>query len=122
MNGSGDAQESAFPVWLVLVIGIGGSVLGLFLGGIVEILGEPKDLIGGAVVLGATVATLFALAEVDSVMKDDPWLRIIRAAATIVTAWVAVGAAIANGLPTAWSVGAGVVFAGYLIRRVLVQT
>ncbi len=106
---------------MILVIGIGGSVVGFFLGGIGELLGRPKDLTGGAVVLGATVVTLFALAEVDSLMKDDLCLRIMRVTMTIITAWVTVGAAIAKGLPTAWGVGAGLLFGVYLIRRVSVS-
>ena len=101
----------------LLAVCVGASVVGLILGGVGQVLGEQKALTGGAVALGATTVTLYALAEVDSQMKNDLWLRIARAATTILAAWAVVGAALANGLQWAWGFGVGALLGLYLMRR-----
>lgn len=101
-------------VVITAVFGLGGFLGGLFLAG----LGDPGDLLGVAVVLGSTLATLFALAEVDSVMRDDPYLRMIRLVATIVTSWGAMGVAVAGGVSWGWGMAAGALIGTYMAYRI----
>lgn len=115
------ASEQRFASWQILVVAIASSLIGLVAGGIIKVLGEPHHLTGGAVALGATVITLFALAEVDAVMKEDRWLRMARASTTIVAAWTTVGAALAEGLPDVWAWACGGIFAAYVVRRTIVS-
>jgi hypothetical protein len=106
-------SNSHLSPWQLAGIAIVSMVVGLLGGGIAEIVVGHRDAAIGVVVFGATLVTLFAVAEVDSVMKDDPLLRSFRLVAIIVIAWAAVGVA----LPWLLGFPVGVIMGLYVIRR-----
>jgi hypothetical protein len=93
------------------------SVLGVAVGGTVEVLHDRPVLGGGAVAVAAMLATLFAVADVDRAMKNDPLLRCARVAFIAFTVWTAVGVALAHNLSWAWGVPLGLILGLYLIRQ-----